>query len=452
MKLLLIQPPNCSPLMDQVYMFEPLALEYLGAGARLDGHEVLLVDARIDPDVDRAARDFRPDIVGLTAVTSQINIVKDIARRLRSEYPNAFFMIGGHHATVRPKDFDTGEFDAVVIGEGVVALREILTALSGSGDLSAIQGLGIPSPEGLRYTPPRPYTDLNALPFPDRTLTANCRQDYFSEWFRPLASVRTSLGCTARCKFCALWAITGGKYLRRDPDAVLAELATIQEPNVFFCDDESMCDVKRMHVLAGKIRDSGIKKQYFLYARVDTIVKHPDLFAEWAKIGLSQVFVGMEDFSDERLAAMQKGVSTSQQERAVKILNELGILMYASFMVDPDYTREDFQALKEYVRKLRLQYATFTVMTPLPGTALYAAREGVLLTKKPELCDMLHALTPPRLPLPEFYEQMARLYEGAVPLYRSLPVLRRFGMHGLLLRIKMFSAFLKKVRSAHLDY
>ena len=40
MRILLIQPYSSSELMDRVYLFEPLALEYLGAGARQDGHDV----------------------------------------------------------------------------------------------------------------------------------------------------------------------------------------------------------------------------------------------------------------------------------------------------------------------------------------------------------------------------------------------------------------------------
>ena len=79
---------------------------------------------------------------------------------------------------------------------------------------------------------------------------------------QPLASVRTSLGCTARCNFCALWGITAGKYLRRDPVVVVEELRTIDEPNIFFCDDESMCDVSRMNRLADLIRVAGIKKVF----------------------------------------------------------------------------------------------------------------------------------------------------------------------------------------------
>ena len=452
MKILLIQPPSCDPMTDQIFLFEPLALEYLGAGLKEDGHEVELLDARLEPDIDAAFHRSRPDLVGLTGFTSHVNIVKRIASRLKGLSPDLTIVVGGHHATVRPDDFNDPAIDFVVIGEGVFTLRELVAALEGEGSIRDIRGLAIPCPDGMLFTEPRPYTDLNLLPLPDRTLTARHRQRYFSEWFSPLASVRTSLGCTARCTFCALWGITGGRYLRRDPESVVAEIKTINEPNVFFCDDESMCDVKRMERLAELIREAGIRKKYFLYGRVDTIVKHPELFAKWAKIGLAQVFVGMEDFSDKRLAAMNKGVTAAQQEQAVKILRELGIMMYASYMVDPAYTRDDFRAMLAHVRRLKHTYATFTVMTPLPGTALHASRERELLSDKPELYDMLHALLPTTLPLEEFYAEMTTLWTKAVPFHRVIPTLARFGPRGMLTRIRMFGKFLDKARRLHLDY
>jgi radical SAM superfamily enzyme YgiQ (UPF0313 family) len=452
MRVLLIQPPSSNPLMDQVYLFEPLALEYLGAGLKLDGHAVEIIDARLEPDVEEACRRFQPDLVGLTGFTSHLNIIKDLATRLKKLFPELLVVVGGHHATVRPEDFNAPDIDVVVIGEGVFTLGEIIRAVEQGSGLREIKGLAIPCPDGMLYTAPRPYTDLNALPFPDRTLTARHRQNYFSEWFMPLASIRTSLGCTARCNFCALWGITGGRYLRRDPAAVLEELKTIAEPNIFFCDDESMCDVKRMETLADLIRDAGLKKNYFLYGRVDTIVNNPGLLAKWAKIGLSQVFVGMEDFSEARLVAMKKGVTSAQQVEAARILDDLGIMMYASFMVDPAYSREDFSALIAFVRRLKLKYATFTVMTPLPGTELHAAREQEILSRKPELYDMLHALLPTTLPLEEFYQQLADLYTKAVPLHRALPAIFRFGPRGLILRVRLLGRLLARIRGGYLDY
>ena len=453
MKILLVQPPSADPMSDRIFLFEPLALEYLGAGLQEDGHQVEILDARLDPDIQAAFRRFQPEVVGITGYTCQVNVIRHLAAELKAAAPGVLVVVGGHHATVQPEDFNTPEIDLLVIGEGVFALREIVQAFArGESDYSAIAGLALPGPDGLRWSSSRRYTDLDALPFPDRSLTARHREKYFSEWFKPLASVRTSLGCTARCNFCSLWSITGGKYLRRDPALVVEELHQVAEPNVFFCDDESMCDVKRMDRLADLIAKAGLRKNYFLYARVDTIVKHPELFAKWAKIGLAQVFVGMEDYSDARLAAMHKGVNSAQQVEAVRILDQLGVMMYASYMVDPDYSREDFRNLLAYVRRLKHKYATFTVMTPLPGTELHAENRQRLLSTKPELFDMMHALLPTRLPLADFYEEMARLWTQAVPLYRVLPTLLRFGVHGMLLRIRLFGTFLRRQRKAYLDY
>jgi len=452
MNVLLVQPPSSDSLSDRLFLFEPLGLEYLGAGLKLDGHVVEVLDARLTPDIEAACRRFQPHVVGLTGYTSQLNIVKNLAVRLKSVYPALRIVVGGHHATVRPGDFNIPAIDAVVIGEGVFALREIMKAIEAGHEIEAIEGVAVPTAAGMRFGPPRRYTELDDLPLPDRSLTAAHRQHYFSEWFKPLASVRTSLGCSARCSFCALWSITGGKYLRRSPESVVEELRSVAEPNVFFCDDESMLDTRRMSRLADLIADAGIRKRYFLYGRVDTIVKHPELFAKWAKIGLAQVFVGMEDYSDARLDAMHKGITSAQQAEAVRILDDLGIMMYASYMVDPAYTSEDFASLLAYVRRLKHKYATFTVLTPLPGTQLYAEREAELLSHEPELFDMLHTLLPTKLPLRDFYAEYARLWQNAVPLYRVLPTLARFGLHGMLLRIRLFGTFLKKARMAYLDY
>ncbi len=452
MKVLLIQPPSVDPLTDQIFLFEPLALEYLGAGLQKENHQAYLLDARIESEYEDVCRAFQPDVVCLTGFTSHVPVIKSIARQIKTLTPECLLIVGGHHATVQPHDFNDIHIDVVVIGEGVFTLLEILRSWKAGSEFNGISGIAIPGKDDMLLTESRPYTDLNKLPFPDRDLTARYRSHYFSEWFKPLASVRTSLGCTGRCSFCSLWKITAGRYLRRDPEKVVEELHTVAEQNVFFCDDESMCDVKRMDKLAELIAIAGIHKKYFLYGRVDTIVKHPELFAKWAKIGLSQVFVGMEDFSDKRLAAMNKGITTGQQKKAVQILDKLGIMMYASYMVDPAFTREDFAGLMAYVRKMKHKYASFTVLTPLPGTELYEAKKDQLLSNKPELFDMLHALLPTTLPLEDFYSELAKLWTKAIPLHRALPPLFRFGLHGMIVRIKLFRQVLDKCKRLHLDY
>ncbi len=448
MRVLLVQPPCSAWFIDRVHMHEPLALEYLGAGLKIEGHEVEVLDARLDPDLEGAVRRFRPQIVGLTAYTNQLNVAKDLATRLKALDPEIFVVVGGHHATVRPADFNGPSINLVVIGEGVVALQEVVRNLEAGVPLADIRGIALPG-NPMVFSAERPYTALDALPLPDRSITTRYRKHYFSEWLRPLASVRTSLGCTGRCSFCALWSVTGGRYLQRDPERVVAELATVEETNVFFCDDESMCNAGRMDRLADLIREAGIKKRYFLYARADTIVRHPELFAKWRDVGLAQVFVGMESFSDERLRALKKGVTIDQQAQAVRILRELGVLLYASFVVEPSFTREDFRALTRYVRALDLRYASFSVLTPLPGTELYAEREAELTSDRPELFDFLHPVLPTTLPLPEFYAEYARLYEKAIPLRHGLRTVARYGLRRMLPQLGLLRTLLRELRTGY---
>jgi radical SAM superfamily enzyme YgiQ (UPF0313 family) len=78
----------------------------LGAGLKLDEHVAEIVDARLTPDFESACRRFQPQVVGITGYTSQLNIVKKLAVRLKTVFPATWIVIGGHHATVRPEDFN----------------------------------------------------------------------------------------------------------------------------------------------------------------------------------------------------------------------------------------------------------------------------------------------------------------------------------------------------------
>lgn len=451
MKVLLIQPPSCSPLADKVHLHEPLALEYLGAGLKLDGHHVALLDARLEPQIETVLCRERPDLVGLTGYTSQVPVIKDMAARTKVLLPDSLVVVGGHHATVQPEDFNEPCIDMVVVGEGVVTLREIARNLELGAPLAEIRGIALPGSE-MVFSEPRPYTGLDELPFPDRALTARHRERYFGEWLRPLASVRTSVGCVNRCRFCALWSITGGEYLKRSPERVVEELRSIEVPNVFFCDDESMCDARRMDHLADLIREAGIEKRYFLYARVDTILRHTELFAKWKAIGLQQVFVGMESCSDERLQALGKGITAVQQEQAARILHQLGILLYASYVISPDYTHDDFAALRRHIRRLKIRHASFSVLTPLPGTQLYADHESALRGKNPRLFDLLHALLPTALAEREFYAEFARLYQDGIPLKYGLRTLAKYGLRGALAQLGLIRPALRTIRQGFLDH
>jgi radical SAM superfamily enzyme YgiQ (UPF0313 family) len=453
MKILLVQPAKALLTIggEDVFLYEPLALEYVAAGVAAD-HEVQILDMRLGGNLQDTLERYRPDIVGITAYTVHVNVVRKLCHQIKTWNSQVLTVVGGHHATLMPEDFRSPFIDLVVIGEGVLPFREIVEHFETGKDFHGIAGIAFPTGHGMARTEPRPMPELDALPFPDRTPTAACRPHYYSEWMKPLASMRTSKGCPYRCSFCALWKLTGGRYLRRKPEKIVEELATIGEPFVFFADDESLVDAPRMRTLAELIRDAGIKKRYFLYGRSDTIARNPGLLALWRSIGLERVFVGFEFFREEDLTFIHKGSTATDNEAAARILTDLGIEVYASFIVRPDFMKEDFAAFGPYCRKLGLRFASFAVLTPLPGTDLYEEVRDQLITRNYDFFDFIHTLLPTALPLEQFYEEYYGLYQRAIPLHKQLSLLAKLPLKEIPSALARSRRVLKRLRSAYLDY
>jgi hopanoid C-3 methylase len=315
-KILLVQPAK-GPLTiggDDVSLYEPLALEYLAAGVAAH-HDVCILDLRLGGSLKNALEEHEPDVVGITAYTVHVNVVRRLFGEVRAWNPEALTVVGGHHATVMPRDFDSPAIDLVVIGEGVAPFREIVARREKRSDFQGIPGVAVRTSGALAEAPAAEPAELDSVPLPARALTRPYRRHYFSEWMKPLASIRTSKGCPFRCNFCAQWKIAGGRYFRRQPEAVVRELAAIEEPYVFFSDDESLVDTARMTRLAELIKLEGIRKRYFLYGRPDTIARHPGLLELWRGIGLERIFVGFEFVRNEDLSFVGKGSTSAESER-----------------------------------------------------------------------------------------------------------------------------------------
>jgi len=454
MKVLLVEPPK-APLAiggEDVHLFEPLALEYLAA-AVAPNHDVEVLDMRIDADLDGVLERFEPDLVGITAYTVHVNVVRRLFAQVKRWNPDIVTVVGGHHATVQPSDFRSPDIDLVVAGDGIATFREVVARLENGRALAGIPGVALGSAgDALAALAPAPLGDLDDCPPPLRSLTGAHRHRYYSEWMRPLASVRTSKGCPFRCSFCAQWKIAGGRYLRRRPELIVDELATIEEPYIFFADDESLVDVKRMERLATLIAEARLDKSFFLYGRSDTIAANPGLVARWRDVGLERVFVGLEFFRDEDLRYVGKRSNVADNDRAVRLLQSLGIDIYASFILRPEFTRDDFAALRGYCRRLDLDFASFAVLTPLPGTDLYAELQGELLVDDFDYFDFIHTVLPTALPLESFYQEYLGLYRRAVPFSKQLALLRRFPLGELPSVMRRSNGFFKRLRTAHLDY
>ncbi len=421
MKILLVRPdiPPTAMGYARVAFLEPLALEILAAS--VPDHSVRILDLRLGagPSLDEVLGEFAPDLVGATGYTTDVPRMWDICRQVKAHDRRIFTVVGGYHASLCPHDFDRDDVDAIVVGEGEVTFPQLVEAVANGRDVAAVAGLVVRRDGQQVRTAPRPLLpDLDASPFPARHLVADHRRDLrFHLWSAPYA-VETVRGCSYRCTFCAVWRFHHEARFK-SPPRVLAEVREATGDLVFFVDDNFLLNLDRAERICELIEAEGLQTRFFIQARADGIVRRPELIEKWASIGLSTVFVGFEKFRQEELAELDKRATVAANEEAARILKANGIHVIGAFIVDPTWDVPDFEAMIEHVRRLGVDFPQFTVLTPLPGTVLYDERRAEMTTHDYALFDLMHSLLPTRLPLPQFYEQMARLYRETITMSLS---------------------------------
>lgn len=421
MRVLLVQVrPGRGVGLKAIAAPEPLGLEMIGAA--LGGHEVRLVDLMGGiGDLDKALRQFEPEAVGISCgFTVDVYQTQRVAARVKASKSRPFVFIGGHHASLSPADFRESAVDAIVVGEGEVTAARLVQALQSGDSLEGVSGL-ILNRDGVQVsTGPRALVnDLDTLPFPARSLSESYRRRYYLGFNRPLSSVETARGCPYRCSFCSVWRFYEGKTRTKSPERAVAEIEATTGQDVLVTDDNFLLDVNRAAEIARLLEARGVKRRYYIQARSDAIVRYPDLILQWKRLGLRGIFIGVEKTDEQGLNEVNKHNTVENNEAALEFCRQHGIGVTASFIVDPDFTAADFARLRDYIKRWNIGTPSFTVLTPLPGTDLFAQFKDKLTTTNYELFDLLHAVVPTRLSLRDFYREFAYLYASS---YTSSPM------------------------------
>jgi hypothetical protein len=142
MRILLVSPPSGDLTIGLKHLakVEPLGLEIIGAAVSSD-HQVELLDMELDTDLAGTLQRFQPDIVGASAQIVQTYSAKRVLKTAKQFNPDILTVLGGHHATLCPEEFNIPTID--VVGPAVAAaLHEASqgTSTSESGVVSPVDG------------------------------------------------------------------------------------------------------------------------------------------------------------------------------------------------------------------------------------------------------------------------------------------------------------------------
>jgi radical SAM superfamily enzyme YgiQ (UPF0313 family) len=412
MKILLVQPSQERGLgFRSLAVVEPLGLESIAAN--IPEHTVKILDLRIENHLTQVLRDFQPDFCGINcSFTIDVYQTWEIAAQIKKWNPQVPVYVGGHHASLSPEDFYCSHIDGVVVGEGEKALRELVQAHQTQGEVKAIAGLVVNEPSAPFYTPKRPMAEnLDELPMPARHLTRYYHKHYYLGFQKPFSIMETARGCPYRCDFCSVWKFFNGKCRMKSPERVLQEVKTIPEKYIFLADDNFLQSVPRAKHIAQLLLENGIKRRFMFQARSDAIVQHPEVIPLLRKAGFWKVYIGFEKIDEEALKQLNKHNSVQNNEEALKILRAHGMEVIASFIIDPSFQEKDFRRLRQYILDRKLYSPSLTILTPLPGTDLFARVKEKLVTTNYELFDYVHAVLPTNLKLADFYREFTELYK-----------------------------------------
>jgi len=432
MRILLVMPTPFETgrlgLENVVWLSEPVALTSVAAS--VPEHEVRILDLRLEPEdmLVKTLGEWLPDIVGTTSMTTDAYQAKAVLRTAKQVLPSALTVIGGHHPTLCPDEFDCDYVDIIVQGEGELTFQELVACHQHSGDYSGIDGLCWRDPAGVRHIERKRHQTvaLDDLPTPNRGLIKQYQGRYFFTAVQPMASIFTSRGCSFDCNFCAIWEFYERRVRYLSAKGIADQMQACDEPYVFVLDDNFLVNKKRILALCDELETRNIKKYWMTQGRCDWVADNPEIMRRLADNGLVGLLSGYESNDEDSLKALRKKSTWDKNIRANEIMAELGIFSTGIFMVRPDWTVEQFDELYAYINTLMVGIPLITILTPLPGTELYRAKKDQLVTHDHRLFDLLHPVLPTRLPREEFYRQFSRSVDAVKPsIRRSLANFRR---------------------------
>lgn len=177
-------------------------------------------------------------------------------------------------------------------------------------------------------------------------------------------------------------AFNGGKFRHRPIEAVVEELRQIQERWVLFVDD-NLIGTRRDHMAYSKellraIVRAKVKKRWICQATIN-FADDDELLELAHRAGARGVYIGFESPTVEGLTEIHKkfNIQNGRDMRAsVRRIQRHGILVAGSFIMGLD---SDRPGVADVIASAAEQYgvdaANLLILTPLPGTELYADME-----------------------------------------------------------------------------
>ena len=328
-------------------LFPPLGLATLAAYCSPDDE----VDLQ-DEHVEVLNLDDNPDLVVIQVYITNAFRAYGLADHFRSI--GAYVCLGGLHVTSLP-DEAAAHADSIFIGPGEDSFPDFLADFR------------LKTPRKIYRNQDR---DISGIPPIRRDLIKRNR-------YLVPNSIVVSRGCPHHCDFCYKDAFfEGGRsFYTQQVDAALREIDRLPGKHLYFLDDHLLGHQRFATGLFEGMKGMG---RVFQGASTIDAVLRGDLIERAAEAGMRSVFVGFETLSRNNLEQSNKIQNIGRNyEQAIQRLHSLGIMINGSFVFGLDADDPDvFRRTVDWAVRNSLTTCTFHILTPYPGTRLFAKMEA----------------------------------------------------------------------------
>lgn len=429
---------------DSILFGVPLGIANLAACLREAGCSVKIIDLRYQAEacLFNELKHQTYNLIGIYSSSDIANVASQLIEKVKTLHPQAFFIVGGPHATLDPAFFLERGFDIILKGESERTIVELYTTLKTIKNktlseeynkLSDVKGIIWRKTTGEIITnPPQPYIeDLDSLPFPAYDLFPNLKESFRVNYtwtnLQPFTHVLTSRGCPYQCTFCqpVLFSMFGQKIRRMSPQRVFELLSWLQQEygikEVFFQDDLLFhySWKKWLFDIFDLIKKNNLDIRWWGQSRVNSSTR--EMLERARDAGCYMIMCGCESGSQKVLDYYNKQVKVKEIETMFQMCKEVGLMTIAEIIFGaPIETSEDAQMTVDIIKKIKPDNVFTTILTAYPGTYLYDQLKQENHSFEQDFDKISRAVPTQKIQSPLTQKEIDRLQTQIIPPNPSL--------------------------------
>lgn len=197
--------------------------------------ERVYVDSDLTTDIINRIREFKPDIIGFSVMSSGFYFAVKVSRKLKEVYPDTPIIFGGLHPSLCPEEtIKEPSIDMICVGEGEYAMAELLERFDKKEKKRDIRNLWVKEGEKIYRNHIRELVSLDEIPVLNWGLFSE--QHIYSPLngrMRRIGPVEFSRGCPYSCNYCSCTALRNltapQRYLRhKSIDKAISDLVILK--------------------------------------------------------------------------------------------------------------------------------------------------------------------------------------------------------------------------------